>query len=232
MILDWVANHTSPDARWIEERPADWYVRDSLGNTIVQYDWTDIAKLDYGNADMRAARRPPCVSGSTAASTDSAATWRCSCPWSFWNEAARRLRKVNPGLFLLAEAEEPYLFEAGAFDACYAWEMHHLMNDVAQQKVRVTALRDYIYADRNRYPQSAMRLVFTSNHDENSWNGSEFTRMGAPARSWPPSRSSCRAACRWSIPGRRSATTIRSPSSTATRFPPTAPIPFRSSTAV
>ena len=56
--------------------------------------------------------------------------------------------------------------------------MHHLMNDVAQQKVRVTALRDYIYADRNRYPQSAMRLVFTSNHDENSWNGSEFTRMG------------------------------------------------------
>ena len=23
-----------------------------------------------------------------------------------------------------------------------------------------------------------MRLVFTSNHDENSWNGSEFTRMG------------------------------------------------------
>jgi len=99
-------------------------------------------------------------------------------PVEFWNEAARRLRKVNPGLFLLAEAEEPYLFEAGAFDACYAWEMHHLMNDVAQQKVRVTALRDYIYADRNRYPQSAMRLVFTSNHDENSWNGSEFTRMG------------------------------------------------------
>ena len=55
VILDWVANHTSPDARWIEEHPADWYVRDSLGNTIVQYDWTDIAKLDYGNADMRAA---------------------------------------------------------------------------------------------------------------------------------------------------------------------------------
>ena len=62
VILDWVANHTSPDARWIEERPADWYVRDSLGNTIVQYDWTDIAKLDYGNADMRA--RYPSTSGS------------------------------------------------------------------------------------------------------------------------------------------------------------------------
>lgn len=56
--------------------------------------------------------------------------------------------------------------------------MHHLLNDVARQRVRVTALRDYIYADRGRYPDSAMRLAFTSNHDENTWNGSEFTRMG------------------------------------------------------
>ena len=178
VILDWVANHTSPDARWIEERPADWYVRDSLGNTIVQYDWTDIAKLDYGNADMRAAMAAAMRFWLNRGIDGFRCDMAMLVPVEFWNEAARRLRKVNPGLFLLAEAEEPYLFEAGAFDACYAWEMHHLMNDVAQQKVRVTALRDYIYADRNRYPQSAMRLVFTSNHDENSWNGSEFTRMG------------------------------------------------------
>ena len=52
------------------------------------------------------------------------------------------------------------------------------MNDVARQRVRVTALRDYIYADCGRYPDSAMRLAFTSNHDENSWNGSEFARLG------------------------------------------------------
>ena len=100
-------------------------------------------------------------------------------PIEFWNETAQRLRRVKPGLFMLAEAEETYLFDGGAFDACYAWEMHHLMNDVAQQRVRVTSLRDYIYADRRRYPRSAMRLAFTSNHDENSWNGSEFARMGA-----------------------------------------------------
>ena len=28
VILDCVANHTSPDAKWINECPADWYVRD------------------------------------------------------------------------------------------------------------------------------------------------------------------------------------------------------------
>ena len=177
VILDWVANHTSPDARWIEERPADWYVRDSLGNTIVQYDWTDIAKLDYGNADMRAAMAAAMRFWLNRGIDGFRCDMAMLVPIEFWQEAARWLRAVKPDLFLLAEAEEDYLFDR-AFDASYAWRLYHLMNDVAQQKVRVTALRDYIYADRNRYPQSAMRLVFTSNHDENSWNGSEFTRMG------------------------------------------------------
>lgn len=52
------------------------------------------------------------------------------------------------------------------------------MNDVARQRVRVTAMRDWLYADLSRYPRSAMRLAFTSNHDENTWSGSEFTRLG------------------------------------------------------
>ena len=179
VLLDWVANHTARDARWVGEKPADWYERDAAGAPAVPWDWTDTAKLNYANRDVWRAEADAMEFWVRRHAVDG---FRCDMamlvPVEFWNEAARRLRKVNPGLFLLAEAEEPYLFEAGAFDACYAWEMHHLMNDVAQQKVRVTALRDYIYADRNRYPQSAMRLVFTSNHDENSWNGSEFTRMG------------------------------------------------------
>ena len=52
VILDWVANHTSPDAKWIDEKPADWYVRDSLGNTVVKYDWFDIDELNYDNKDV------------------------------------------------------------------------------------------------------------------------------------------------------------------------------------
>lgn len=81
---------------------------------------------------------------------------------------------------MLAEAEEQNLFD-NAFDASYTWEMHHILCDVAQGRRRVWDLRNYIYADRGRYPQSAMRLMFTSNHDENSWNGSEFARFGAAA---------------------------------------------------
>ena len=166
VLLDWVANHTARDARWVGEKPADWYERDAAGAPAVPWDWTDTAKLNYANRDVWRAEADAMEFWVRRHAVDG---FRCDMamlvPVEFWNETARRLRKVNPDLFLLAEAEEPYLFEAGAFDACYAWEMHHLMNDVAQQKVRVTALRDYIYADRNRYPQSAMRLVFTSNHD-------------------------------------------------------------------
>lgn len=179
VLLDWIANHTSRDARWLEEKPASWYERDAEGRPAVPWDWHDTAKLNYADREVWEAQAGAMEFWITQHGVDG---FRCDMamlvPIEFWNRTAHRLRGVKPDLFMLAEAEEPYLFEAGVFDACYAWEMHHLMNDVAQQKVRVTALRDYIYADRQRYPRSAMRLVFTSNHDENTWNGSEFTRMG------------------------------------------------------
>lgn len=180
VLLDWVANHTSRDARWIDERPASWYERDASGEPVVPWDWTDTAKLNYGEHDVWKGQAEAMEFWVREHGVDG---FRCDMamlvPVEFWNETSRRLRALKPDLFLLAEAEEQNLFEQEAFDACYAWEMHHLMNDVAAQRVRVTSLRDYLYADQDRYPEWAMRLTFTSNHDENSWNGTEFARMGA-----------------------------------------------------
>lgn len=179
VLLDWVANHTARDARWIDEQPA-WYERDADGEPAVPWDWMDTAKLDYANREVWTAQADGMEFWIREHAVDG---FRCDMamlvPIEFWNRTARRLRGAKPDLFLLAEAEEQNLFEEEAFDACYGWKMHHLMNDVAQQTVRVTALRDYIYADRKQFPDWAMRLAFTSNHDENSWSGSEFTRMGA-----------------------------------------------------
>lgn len=181
VILDWVANHTSPDARWIEERPADWYVRDSLGNTVVQYDWTDIAKLNYDNPEvgkaMQQAMRFWLERGIDGFRCDMA----CEVPIAFWRETLPALRRDYPGIYLLAEGEDPAL-HAGAFDASYTWELHHLMNDIAQGKKGAADLRAYIERDAAAVPPEAFRLMFTSNHDENSWAGSEFERMGDAAR--------------------------------------------------
>ena len=179
VLLDWVANHTARDARWVTEKPASWYERDASGEPAVPWDWSDTAKLNYADRDVWRAQADAMEFWLTQHDVDG---FRCDMamlvPIEFWNETSLRLRRVKPDLFMLAEAEERNLFEEGAFDACYAWRMHHLMNDVARQRTRVTALRDYIYADRDDYPDSAMRLAFTSNHDENSWNGSEFSRLG------------------------------------------------------
>lgn len=146
VILDWVANHTSPDARWIEERPADWYVRDSLGNTIVQYDWTDIAKLDYGNADMRAAMAAAMRFWLNRGIDGFRCDMACEVPIDFWQQTLPALRKEYPGIYLLAEGEAPALHD-GAFDASYAWELHHLLNDIAQGRKSAADLRAYVARD-------------------------------------------------------------------------------------
>ena len=181
VLLDWVANHTSRDAVWMRERPADWYERNEDGTAKVPWDWTDTAKLNYANHDVWRAQIEAMRFWVEQHDVDG---FRCDMamlvPTAFWQEVAAQLREVKHNLFMLAEAEQADLFDR-AFDACYAWEFHHIVNDIAQGRRRVWDLRNYLYADRDRYPRSAMRLMFTSNHDENSWNGSEFRRLGDAA---------------------------------------------------
>ncbi len=177
VVLDWVANHTSPDAKWINECPADWYVRDENGKTIVQYDWTDIAKLNYENMDMRAemekAMRFWLERGVDGFRCDMA----CEVPFDFWQTTIPALRGDYPELYMLAEGEHAELHK-DSFDASYAWELHHLLNAIARGEKGVAELKEYIAKDAATHPKEAFRLMFTSNHDENSWAGTEFERMG------------------------------------------------------
>lgn len=177
VVLDWVANHTSPDSIWAQEHP-DWFHRDENGNFVVQYDWTDIAPMDLTKEDMRDAMR------------DNFRFWfdrgvdgfRCDVagemPLDYWESMITPLRKEYPGKYWLAEGEKPGLHTESGFDATYAWKLHHMLNDIAQGKAGINELTAYIEEDAKEYPQDALRLAFTSNHDENSWAGTEFERMG------------------------------------------------------
>lgn len=177
VILDWVANHTARDAKWWREGHTDWYVLDQeTGLPIVQYDWTDIAKLNYDNADMREAMTSAMLFWIERGVDGFRCDVAFEVPIDFWQQAFVRVKEVNPDVYLLAEGEKTFLHDQ-AFDASYAWEFHHLINDIAAGKKGVTDLKAYIAADAEDYPAPAMRLMFTSNHDENSWNGSEFERM-------------------------------------------------------
>ena len=178
VILDWVANHTSPDHPWVTEKPAEWYYRDSLGHTIVEYDWTDIAKLNYDTPEVGEAMRD-CMRFWVKRGVDG---FRCDVayqvPQAFWEATIPVLREeAGKEMYFLAEGEETWLHEAG-FDATYAWKLHHLLNDIAQGAADGDSLARYVAWNAETYPADAKRLSFTSNHDENSWSGTEFERMG------------------------------------------------------
>ena len=176
VILDWVANHTSPDHAWVTEKPAEWYYRDENGNTVIEYDWTDIAKLNYGCEGVREAMLEA-MRFWVARGVDG---FRCDMaslvPEDFWTPTIATLREeAGKPLFFLAEAEEDWMHRAG-FDAMYAWRFHHLINDIAQGSKGKAELLEEVQTFVDA--QGRKRLCFTSNHDENSWAGTEFERMG------------------------------------------------------
>ena len=179
VLLDWVANHTARDARWITERPADWYERDEQGVAKVPWDWTDTAKLNYANHDVWLGEIDAMRYWVEEFGVDG---FRCDMamlvPIEFWQEASHELHKIKSDIFMLAEAEEDNLFDR-AFNMSYQWNVHHIMVDIAKGARRVWDLRNAIHSERARYPREAMRMSFTSNHDENSWSGSEQSRFGA-----------------------------------------------------
>jgi glycosidase len=182
VIIDWVANHTSRDAKWINNE--GWYLKDSAGRIKMLYDWTDVAELNYDNPAMRRAMTDALLYWVREADIDG---FRCDVavevPVDFWDAAVAELKAVKPDLFMLAEAEEPAL-QQNAFDMYYAWSLHATMNRIAQGKENVTALRSGLQQMNSRFPSFTIPMYFTSNHDENSWNGTEFERMGEAAKTF------------------------------------------------
>ena len=182
VVLDWVANHTSPDNIWVTERPADWYERDAEGNTTFTADWSDTANLNYENKDvwagMAGAMRFWMERGIDGFRCDMA----CEVPLEFWKETIAGLRADYPNMYMLAEGEEPLLHSLSGFNSSYSWELHHMMNSIARGEQNIPELLAYLEKDAARHPAEAFRLMFTSNHDENSWAGTEFERMGDAAK--------------------------------------------------
>ena len=179
VILDWVANHTAPDHAWTLNE--GWHMRDSLGNLVVNYDWYDIAELNYDNQDMRDAMFRSLEWWMDTIGIDG---FRCDVaheiPTDFWEYAFDSLRVKHPAMFTLCESENLDLTQK-AFDMYYGWELHHLMNGVAKGEKSVEDLWSYFNKVDTVFPDYAIRMNFTSNHDENSWAGTEFERMGQKA---------------------------------------------------
>ncbi|MCF6182019.1 alpha-amylase family glycosyl hydrolase [Lutibacter sp.] len=176
VILDWVANHTGRDHQWITEHP-DYYVRDKNGSPVAPFDWTDVAKLDYSNKNLRKAMVGEMQYWLKNANVDG---FRCDVaaevPVDFWNSAIKQLKQTKP-VFMLAEAWEPKLLKNG-FDMVYGWGTYHIMNEIAQGKKNVHAWDNRRKQIDTLYQKDDILMNFITNHDENSWNGTVKERLG------------------------------------------------------
>ena len=184
VILDWVANHTAFDHAWVAAHP-DWYTRRAdgtisypVGQDGKETDWTDVAELSYDSAEMRRAMLAEMRWWVDSMGVDGfRADVAWGVPYDFWASVRTEMQAAKPDVFLLAEAEDPRLHEW--FDATYGWSLHHLLNDVARGEAPTDSIAAWVARDDSLYPDDAYRMHFTSNHDENSWQGTEFERMGA-----------------------------------------------------
>ena len=169
IIIDWVANHTAWDNEWAAEHP-EFYTKDSAGNFVPPVDdWSDVIDLNYDNEELRNYMIGVMMYWVKELDIDG---FRCDVaamvPIDFWLNIRKQLDSIKP-VFMLAEAWEPELHEA--FDMTYSWGMHHLMSEVAKGEKNVNDIKLLFEKENKMYPESAFRMQFTSNHDENTWNG-------------------------------------------------------------
>ncbi len=182
VIIDWVPNHSSWDNALVITHP-EYYLKDSVGNFVSPFDWTDVIRFDYSNPGMREYMIKTMRWWLRETDIDG---FRCDVahmvPVDFWNELRPRLEEVKP-VFMLAESDQPELNEK-AFDMTYDWKLHHIFNQIAgKEKCAFSIAEHYQWVD-SVYPPDSYLMEFTSNHDENSWNGTEFERLGKGAQTF------------------------------------------------
>ena len=178
VILDWVANHSGWDNPWTANK--SWYHTDASGNIVSpNNDWTDVAWLNYKNQDMRKAMIDAMSYWVKTFDVDGfRADVAGGVPTDFWKQANTQLQALKP-LFMLAEDQSSSSLLDDAFITNYNWELKDLINAIAAEHKDRTNFDATAANQENNYPNRSFPMNFITNHDENSWNGTEFERLGA-----------------------------------------------------
>jgi glycosidase len=165
VVLDWVPNHTSWDNQMTKDHP-EWYMKDSSGKFTppIGTDWTDVIQLDWSQKGLQDYMISAMAFWVKMGVDGFRVDHPHNTPKEFWERARTELNAIKPVL-MLAEIEEPTYYLEKGFDMNYAWEMHHLMNSIAQGKDSVKALVKYYNEEWAVYPNNAYRLQFLTNHD-------------------------------------------------------------------
>lgn len=173
VIIDWVANHTGIGHEWTKN--PSWYWQDELGNFIEKNGWKDVIDLNHNNEEMQQAMIAAMQYWVKNFDIDG---FRCDMahlvPLEFWHKARKACEEIKP-LFWLGECDDAAYSEV--FDTTYAWKWMHDSKDFIDGKLPAASLIEtaHLY---DSLPDGALKSYFTSNHDENSWNGTEYEKYG------------------------------------------------------
>ena len=178
LIIDWVANHTGYDHVWTKTYPG-WYRKDEQGNFTDIYGWVDVIDLNYEIPELREEMIRSMIHWVKEFDIDG---FRCdmarTVPIDFWVEARGECDAIKP-LFWLAECEILAYHEA--FDVTYGWEAMRAMDKYMKNEVTLAEILP-ILSTYAMYPVGSEKLLFTSNHDENTYYGTEYEKYGALAK--------------------------------------------------
>jgi len=97
-------------------------------------------------------------------------------PVDFWEKVRKELDTIKT-VFMLAEWESRDLHKK-SFDMTYGWMLYDKMQGVCTRGRPLSDLVHYLADIENSFPQDAIKMNFTDNHDKNSWDGTPFTNFG------------------------------------------------------
>lgn len=180
VIIDWVANHTGCDHEWTKTN-SEYFIKDIEGNFTERNGWKDVIDLNYNNKEMQAAMIQSMQFWINECDIDG---FRCDMAHlvqlDFWKVARKECDKLKE-LFWLAECEDKNYLDV--FDVNYAWSWMHLTEKLMKQEIKLQNLilnmQSYLSSSCQKF-----KLFFTSNHDENSWNGTEYEKYGIASRAF------------------------------------------------
>lgn len=174
--LDWVANHTAWDHDWVKSN-VDYYASKDGVQPYAPNGWEDVAQLDYNNPNMRLAMIDAMKYWVEKFDIDG---YRCDAatflPLNFWEQARQEVDNIKK-ITWLNEGDKPEYMTA--FDYDYAWDFSNSLNKFGSgtdTNLLVDACKklfnDQSYKDKGR-------MVYITNHDLNSHEGTEFSRFGS-----------------------------------------------------
>jgi len=175
VIIDWVANHTGWDHVWTRSNP-EFYKKDATGNFYDTNNWHDVIDLNYYDFNMRTAMMDAMRYWVKQCDIDG---FRCDMchlvPLDFWYQARVELDVLKPLFWLGETLDVPYL---KVFDCLYGWRWMSATQKYFRQEITLSQLKDVLNHYQFDLPAGTFPMLFTSNHDENTWNGTEYEKYG------------------------------------------------------